>query len=278
MAGDEPGSDGRRVRYLAAVSRLLMGIPCAGPFHGGQFLTETHFGEASSERMDGDGEPSGVAVRQVTSPTAPFEGLPDHGPRKRPRALIAGVVLVAVLAIPAAIVVSRSLDGEPASAPGPAPTLSIVPPVPTTVDAQQVLESAVIRDYLAGWAAYNEATGLPDGKPVNPDLIALSQYMVGDQLKRVKSFIIGMKADGLTALGQPAEFHPTVVSVQETTAIVRDCYTSTNHIVDAKTHALRDAPGTATVGVESTLQLDAVTGVWKTASAVRKPELCAATS
>ncbi len=136
----------------------------------------------------------------------------------------------------------------------------------------------MIRDYLAGWAAYNEAGGIPDGKPPKPDLPALSVYMVGQQLTRVKLFIIGMQADGLTALGPPAEFHPRVASVQGTTAIVRDCYISNNHIVDAKTHALHDTPGTATVGVESTLQLDASSGVWKTADAVRKPELCATPS
>jgi hypothetical protein len=188
------------------------------------------------------------------------------------------VVLVAAVGIAAVLVLGRGASDKPSASPDPGPTgaiFTIPPAVPTTVDPQQAVRAAVIRDYQAALAAYDEATGIPDGKPPNSDLPALSTYMTGKQLTRVKLFIIGMKAGGLTALGPPAEGRPRVASLQATTAIVQDCYTSTNHIVDAKTHALHDTPGTVTVGMESTLQLDASSGVWKTADATEKPELCA---
>lgn len=223
------------------------------------------------------GEHLGVTVRQITSPSAPLEGAPDPRQRSRALVLIAGaVVLVAAVVTTALLLLGREQGGESSAAPDPGPSFTIAPASPTTIDPQEAVRAAVIRDYLASHAAYDEATGAPDGRPPNPDLQGLDRYMVGDQLIQVRRYIIGMKAGGLTSLGPPAQHRPRVASLQGTTAIVHDCYTTDGHIVDARTHALRDPAGSTTMGLESTLQLDAASGVWKVAKSVRKPELCAA--
>lgn len=241
---------------------------------------ETPIRGATSERAERteirNGERSGVAVRQVASPSASREGTPDPGRRTRTLVLVAVAVVLVAAGIAAVLVLNRGASDKSSTTPVARPSFTIDTAAPTTVDPQQGVRAAVIRDYLASLAAYDEASGLPDGRPPNPDLPALSAYMVGDQLTRVKLFIIGMKAGGLAALGPQGQFHPRVVSVQASTAIVQDCYTSSNHIVDAKTHALHDTPGMVTVGRESTLQFDAASGIWRTADSVRKPELCGA--
>lgn len=226
------------------------------------------------------GRRRGVAVvRHVTSPSAPPEGAPGPGRRTRTPVLIAvAVVLVAAVGVAAVVLFGRGTSGKSSTTPVTAPTFTIDTAAPTTVDPQQAVRAAVLRDYLASQSAYDEAVGAPDGRPPNPDLPRLKTYMVGQELVQVRTYIIGMQAGGLTALGPPAELHPRVASVQGTTAVVDDCYTSNGHIVDAKTHALRDAPGATTMGLESTLQLDAASGVWKVAESVRKPELCSAAS
>ncbi|MDQ6947975.1 MAG: hypothetical protein M3256_17340 [Actinomycetota bacterium] len=191
--------------------------------------------------------------------------------------LIAVAAAVAVLVMAAAVLVSRSRSGgAPAAAPNPNPTFTIDTAAPTTIDPQAAVRATIIRDYLAGRAAYDQATGLPDGKTPNFDLPALSEHMVGEEFTRVRAYIIGMRAGGLTALGPPAEFHPRVASITGTTAIVQDCYHTDDHIVDEKTHALHDIPGPVTRGSEATLQLDQTSGVWKIANLVTKSELCPA--
>ena len=42
----------------------------------------------------------------------------------------------------------------------------------------------------------------------------------GGHLTQVRLFILGMKSQGLTALGPPAQYHPRVLSVQGDTAVV----------------------------------------------------------
>ncbi len=246
----------------------------------GRSRSETAIRRASerAERADiQSGEHLGATVRQVTSPVAPLEGAPDPRQRSRTLVLIAGaVVLVAAVVTAAVLVLGRGQGAESPAAPDPGPSFTIAPASPTTIDPQAAVRAAVIRDYLASHAASDEATGAPEGKPPNPDLPGLDRYMVGEQLIQVRRYIIGMKAGGLTSLGPPAQLRPRVTSLQGTTAIVHDCYTSDGHIVDAKTHALRDPAGSTTMGLESTLQLDAASGVWKVAKSVRKPELCAA--
>ena len=249
----------------------------------GRSRAETPIRGAASERAERtdirSGESPGVGVRQVTSPSAPFEGAPDPRPRTRtPVWIAAAVILVAAVVTAAVLVLGRGQDNPSSAAPDPGPSFTIAPASPTTVDPQEAVRAAVIRDYLASLVAYDEATGLPDGKPPNPDLPGLRTYMTGQQLTRVREYIIGMQAGGLTAIGPRGEFHPRVASVLGNAAVVHDCYTSTNKIVDAKTHALRDRPGPVTVGRESTLQLDVASGIWKVADSVRKPELCAGTS
>ena len=247
----------------------------------GRSRAETPIRGAASERAERADIRSGglpdVAVRQVTSPSAPFEGAPDPRQRSRAPVLIAvAVVLVAAVITAAVLVLGRGQNDPSSATPDPGSSFTIAPASPTTIDPQEAVRAAVIRDYLASHAAYDEATGAPDGRPPNPDLPALDRYMVGEQLIQVRRYIIGMKAGGLTALGPPAQLRPRVASLQGTTAIVHDCYTSDGHIVDARTHALRDPAGSTTMGLESTLQLDAASGVWKVAKSVRKPELCAA--
>lgn len=228
-----------------------------------------------AERTDiRSGERPGVAVRQVTSST-PFEGTPDPRRRRTP-VLIAVAVGLAVLALTAAVLVSRSGRGGPTAAPNAKPTFTIDTASPTTIDPQAAVRAAIIRDYLAAEAAFDQAGGLPNGGPPNFDLPALSEHMVGAELTQVRNYIIGMKAGGLTALGPPAEHHPQVASISGTTAVVQDCYRSDDHVVDATTHALHDKPGTAITGVEGTMQLDQTSGVWKLASVTTKPELCPA--
>jgi len=190
--------------------------------------------------------------------------------------IAAAVVLAAAVLTAAVLVLGRGRDEQSAAAPNPGPSFTIAPALPTTVDPQDAVRAAVIRDYLAAEAAYDEATGIPDGKPPNSDLPALDQRLGGVQLIQARRYIIGMKAGGLTALGPPAQGHPRVVSVSGTTATLQDCYTSSNHIVDAQTHALRDKPGTVTRGVEATMRLDQTSGVWKLVNVVEKPELCPA--
>ncbi len=246
----------------------------------GRSQAETAIRGASerTERTDIQGaERLGVTMRQVTSPVAPLEGAPDPRQRSRALLLIAGALVLAAVVVAAVLVLGRG-QGVDSSAPDRGPSFTIAPASPTTVDPQEAVRTAVIRDYLASLVAYDEATGLPDGKPPNPDHPGLRTYMMGEQLNRVRAYIIGMQAGGLTALGPRGQFHPRVASMQGNTAVVHDCYTSSNHIVDAKTHALRDNPGAATVGRESTLKLDTASGVWKVADSVRKPELCAGTS
>ncbi len=246
----------------------------------GRFRGETPIRGAASERAERtdirSGERPGVAVRQVTSPSPPFQGAPDPRRRRTP-VLIAAAAAVAVLAITAAVLVGRSGREGPAAAPqSVAPSFTIGTAAPTTIDPQAAVRAAIVRDYLAAEAANDEAGGLPDGRPPNSDLPALSEHMTGAELTQARNFIIGMKAGGLTALGPPTEYHPQVVSVSGPSAIVHDCYRSDDHVVDATTHALHDKPGTAIVGVEATMQLDQTSGVWKLASVVRKPELCPA--
>lgn len=240
---------------------------------------ETPTAEAVNERVERDirsGGRRGVAVREVTSPTAPPDGAPD---RRRPRRgpVLVGVAVVLIAAgVAAMLVLGRGTGDKSSATPVPGPSFTIDTAAPTTVDPEEAVRAAVIRDYLASQAAYDEAIGGTNGGPPNPDLPALKTYMVGQELISVRAYIIGMQAAGLTALGPPAQLHPRVVRVQGNTAIVDDCYTSDGHIVDAKTHALRDAPGTTKAGLESTLQLDSVSGLWKVADSVKKPELCAA--
>ena len=176
------------------------------------------------------GEHLGVTVRQITSPSAPLEGAPDPRQRSRVLALIAGaVVLVAAAVVTAAVLLlGREQGSESSTAPDPGPSFTIAPASPTTIDPQEAVRAAVIRDYLASHAAYDEATGAPDGKPPNPDLPSLDRYMVGEQLIQVRRYIIGMKAGGLTSLGPPAQLRPRVASLQGTTAIVNDCYTTSS--------------------------------------------------
>lgn len=254
--------------------------PCVRRIQVERSRTETAIrgaGERTERTEIQSGEHLGVTVRQITSPSAPLEGAPDPRQRSRVLVLIAGaVVLVAAVVTAAVLLLGREQGSESSAASDPGPSFTIAPASPTTIDPQEAVRTAVIRDYLASHAAYDEATGAPDGRPPNPDLPGLDRYMVGDQLIQVRRYIIGMKAGGLTSLGPPAQLRPRVASLQGTTAIVHDCYTTDGHIVDARTHALRDPAGSTTMGLESTLQLDAASGVWKVAKSVRKPELCAA--
>jgi hypothetical protein len=254
--------------------------PCVRRMQMGRSRTETAIRRASerTERTDiQSGERLGVTVRQVTSPNAPLEGAPDPRRRSRSPALIAGAAVVAAAVLFAVVMaLTRSGGEDAATTTDPTPTFTIAPSVPSTADPQQTLRAVVIRDYLAAEAAYDEATGIPDGKPPNPDLPALNARLGGAELVQARNYIIGMKAGGLTALGPPAQGNPKVVSVTSTTATVHDCYTSSNHIVDARTHALRDKPGTVTRGVEATMQLDQTSGVWKLVNVAEKPELCPA--
>ncbi|MDQ6782635.1 MAG: hypothetical protein M3063_04155 [Actinomycetota bacterium] len=244
-----------------------------------RFRAEAPTRRVASERAERtdirSGERPGVAVRQITSPITPFEGAPD--PRHRRTAvLIAVVVAVVVVALAVAVVVSRSGGAESAAARNPTPTHTIDTASPATIDPQATVRATIIRDYLAAETAFDQATGLPDGGAPNFELPALSDHMVGAELNQVRNYIIGMKAGGLTALGPPVEHRPQVASVTGTTAVVRDCYRSDDHVVDAATHALHDKPGTAVTGAESAMQLDQTSGVWKLASVTKKPELCPA--
>jgi hypothetical protein len=186
------------------------------------------------------------------------------------------VVLVAAVGVAAVIILGRGSGQRSPTTPVTGPTFTIDTAAPTTVDPHQAVRAAVLRDYLAASAAYDEAAGLPDGKPPNPDLPAFLAHTAGPELVQARGFIIGMQAAGLTTLGPIPEDHPEVVSVTASTAIVHDCYTSNNHIVDAKTHELRDKPGPVTRGEEATLQLDQASGVWKLVNVVTKAELCPA--
>ena len=244
----------------------------------GRSRAETPIRGAASERAERtdirSGERPGVAVRQVTSPSPPFEGAPDPRRRRTP-VLIAVAAAVAVLALTAAVLVGRSGRAGTGGRPNPSPTFTIDTAAPTTIDPQAAVRAAIsattwpLRPHdEAGWPTRWRAAQLR--------LPALSEHMAGAELTQVRNYIIGMKAGGLTALGPPAEYHPQVASISGTTALVQDCYRSDDHVVDATTHALHDKPGTAITGVEATMQLDQTSGVWKLASVMTKPELCPA--
>ena len=138
----------------------------------------------------------------------------------------------------------------------------------TTVDPQ----AAVLAAYRAFWDAFDKAVGTT-GLPPNPDDPDLPAHMTGKELSQTKVYVISLRAKGFRSRRDgPIEFRPRVVSIAETTAVVDDCITTNDHVVDAKTGELRDVPGTVRRGFEAVLVLEA--GTWKTSELHSRNDLC----
>lgn len=119
-------------------------------------------------------------------------------------------------------------------------------------------DAAILSSYAMATAALVHAETTMD--PNDPELMAT---MTGHELSTVKKNLIIDKAGGLVARGDVTPWDPHVVSVDGTTAVVRDCVYSALLLYDATSG--RPAAGTANgpeeVGVTATFSF--VDGAWK---------------
>jgi hypothetical protein len=131
--------------------------------------------------------------------------------------------------------------GSTASTTGPA----------TTADPS----NAVLAAYRAHWADVIEA-----GKTADWRSPRLDDHATGEVLKTVRANYRRIQADGEVVRGT-VRLHPRVVSVQGSTAIIRDCNDVTDFLrYDAKTGAPREERKTDIAELEATLRL--VNGHW----------------
>jgi hypothetical protein len=129
------------------------------------------------------------------------------------------------------------------------------------------VEQVVLDGYRAAWGAYNAATAA-----ANPDEPGLPARMTAEQVQVVRTYVIGLKAQGLVSKGE-LELHPRVVDLTATSATVLDCYRDTTKNYDAATGELKDTSGAKTFSARVTMALEGDT--WKMAKVVTDDAACA---
>ncbi len=190
----------------------------------GRSRAETVFRGAASERAEQtdirSGDPSGVAVRQTTSPGSLFGEAPPPRPPTRTGVFIAiaVAVVVAIVAVVGVLVVRNQGGGSTASDKiDPVVTLPANPPA--SVDPAAETKAAIIDAYKKGEELFVAIGRDPQGDPFDP---RLKQYLAGDALFAVGSSLQINRTKGQVFQGQ-METHPTVVSINGDAATLHDC-------------------------------------------------------
>ena len=129
----------------------------------------------------------------------------------------------------------------------------------TTTDPSQAILSA----YRAFWADVIEA-----GKTADWQSPRLDDHAIDRALANVRRDYQRLQANGEVVRGT-VRLHPSVVSVQGTTAVVRDCNDATDFLrYDAKTGVPKEQRKTDIAEAEVTLRL--VNGTWLVSETVVK--------
>src|SRR5437879_6543254 len=97
---------------------------------------------------------------------------------------------------------------------------------PAVSSASNPAEAAALDGYRAYWLAY-----LAAGDPMNPEDPALAQHATGPALETVQKAFLALKSDGKVIRGG-VDLAPRVVSVDGSTATVRDCYGDATGVFD----------------------------------------------
>ncbi len=208
--------------------------------------------ERADIRSDG---PSGVAVRQATSPGNLFGEAPPPRPSTRGPVVIGVVLAVLAAALVAVLVVRSQSSGSTSTKIDPVATLPANPP--GSVDPAAETKAAIIDAYKKGEELFVAIGRDPQGDPFDP---RLKQYLAGDALFAVGSSLQVNRTKGDVYRGD-LELHPSVTVLHADDATIRDC--AFDH-----TERVRTSDGVVTEQADKTALWTTVVmqrqdGVWK---------------
>lgn len=160
-------------------------------------------------------------------------------------------------------------DGDPGTALGAldqasttvVETTTTAPPATTTTTAAPT-EEEVLAAYLGYWAAVDEAFALPQ---VQRDLPALTQHATGEALDTVRANAdMAIEANEAFRIPEDGiyEHRVEVVSLEGTTATVRDCNIDDTAVVDTDSGAVVDDAVSTRLHIAMLVQ---ESGRWKVA-------------
>lgn len=181
----------------------------------------------------------------------------ERGPSKRTGLLFIVGCLIAVAAIVAIVVATRSDESKPT------PTMT----VPTSPATTLVTDDAkIVADYKAFWDAYIAATN-----PMRPDYPGLQQHATGEELRKVVENLSGAKIDNLIFKGS-LDINAKVLQKSGTTARLSDCMFDRGGQYDATTGERKDTQDSEPT--LNTAELQLIDGTWKVASVVKEKVGC----
>lgn len=172
------------------------------------------------------------------------------------RARLRDLVLLSLLVV---LVACSGDDGEAA-------VTSTTETTTTTRTQPEGPEVDVLAAYRGFWDAYLEAAD-----PMNPEHPVLQEHAVGAQLQQVTGAFLARLDAGEVIRGE-LDLAPVVVSLNDTTATVSDCYLDRTGVYDAVTGERHDTES----GVRHLVTVELVFegGRWKVTSTSREGDGC----